>query len=279
MSSIFISHSHKDKGIVRKLAHDLKSHGVRVWVDEAELNVGDSLIQKISEGIEGAQYLGAVLTNNSIHSVWVQRELEIAINMEISGDQVVVLPLLFDDCSMPLFLSGKLYADFRDSVKYDDALLLLLKRLGYQQVDEVQNKQRLNKKPTDSGMDRNLNIYVHGALYDEEPTPCYKQIGHLSLSRKHSLKWVTKGYYINKHFCVDLIIPIKLVSLYDSNVFSNYKVEKNDDDDSWDLVNGHGWIEVYFKPENNKKWLIEEIEKIIEIHNKEIARNSILLEL
>jgi len=51
MSSVFLSHNSKDKKWVRKLAERLTSDDVVVWIDEAELNIGDSLIEKISVGI------------------------------------------------------------------------------------------------------------------------------------------------------------------------------------------------------------------------------------
>jgi hypothetical protein len=43
MSSIFLSHNNKDKIFTRKLARDLKYAGIKVWLDEAELKIGDSL--------------------------------------------------------------------------------------------------------------------------------------------------------------------------------------------------------------------------------------------
>jgi hypothetical protein len=48
--SVFLSHNEKDKPFVKKLARDLDSHGVKYWLDEAEINVGDSLIEKIRFG-------------------------------------------------------------------------------------------------------------------------------------------------------------------------------------------------------------------------------------
>jgi hypothetical protein len=47
MSSIFLSHNHADKPFVRRLAQDLQAAGARVWLDEAEMLIGDSLIKKI----------------------------------------------------------------------------------------------------------------------------------------------------------------------------------------------------------------------------------------
>ena len=51
MSSVFLSHNSADKPFVRKLALDLEKAGVRCWLDEAEIKVGDSLLDKIRDGI------------------------------------------------------------------------------------------------------------------------------------------------------------------------------------------------------------------------------------
>ena len=44
-------HTSDDKPFVRRLRKDLLAHGIpKVWVDEAEIDVGDSLIAKIERG-------------------------------------------------------------------------------------------------------------------------------------------------------------------------------------------------------------------------------------
>ena len=68
MSSIFLSHNSKDKPFVRRLADDLRKEGFYVWVDEAEIKLGDSLIEKIREGLDKMEYVGVVLSKNSINS-------------------------------------------------------------------------------------------------------------------------------------------------------------------------------------------------------------------
>jgi hypothetical protein len=52
MPSIFLSHSSRDKFFVRELAKKLQDAGVEVWIDEAELKIGDSLTQKIGRAID-----------------------------------------------------------------------------------------------------------------------------------------------------------------------------------------------------------------------------------
>lgn len=66
--SIFLSHSSKDKFFVRTLAEHLNRYGINVWLDEAEINIGDSLTEKIGKAIESTDYVGVVLSHNSINS-------------------------------------------------------------------------------------------------------------------------------------------------------------------------------------------------------------------
>jgi hypothetical protein len=40
---VFVSHSHRDKEIVRRLANDLKQLGLTVWIDEDFISHGESL--------------------------------------------------------------------------------------------------------------------------------------------------------------------------------------------------------------------------------------------
>lgn len=139
MPSIFLSHNHKDKPFVRRLAANLTAEGVKVWLDEAEIKVGDSLIRKISSGIYEMDYLGAVLSPDSVKSTWVQEELEQALHIQISEAYVKVLPILLRDCEMPGFLLDKFYADFRDDNNYQEALEKLLKSIRKQYANLQQS--------------------------------------------------------------------------------------------------------------------------------------------
>jgi hypothetical protein len=128
--SIFLSHSSTDKPFVRRLAERLTESGVRVWLDEAQLQVGDSLIDKISEAIRGVDFVVAVISKHSLKSPWAKKELSLAITKEIKGQKVVVLPALIDDCEVPASLEDKVYADFRDPQQFDQAANKLLRAMG-----------------------------------------------------------------------------------------------------------------------------------------------------
>lgn len=126
-AKIFLSHSSKDKDFVRRLAEDLKARQVPVWYDEWDLKVGDSLSTKIQQGIKESGWLAVILSKNSVSSQWVQVELNSALATELEKRQVFVLPILIEDCEIPLFLKDKLFADFRKD--YNGGLQALLKRL------------------------------------------------------------------------------------------------------------------------------------------------------
>jgi len=115
MSSIFLCHSSKDHAFVNWLKKELGKKYIFSWVDEGEIKVGDSLIWKIEEGIVKTKYFGAILSNNSINSNWVKKELEMAITREITSGEIFVLPILIEDVELPLFIKGKKFADFRKS--------------------------------------------------------------------------------------------------------------------------------------------------------------------
>ena len=128
--SIFLSHSWVDKPFVRAFAERLVQVGANVWLDEAEIAVGDSLVKKISEGIEQVDYVAAVISNESVKSEWVQKELSLAMTKEIEGRRVVVLPVVIERCELPAYLKDKLFADFTDSSNYDVAFGKFLEAVG-----------------------------------------------------------------------------------------------------------------------------------------------------
>ncbi len=114
---IFISYSHADKAFVNKLASNLVKHDAHVWVDTWELNVGDSILNRVQEAIRDSSALLIVLSKASVASEWCKKELSAGLMRELDEKRVVVLPVLVEDCEIPVFLREKMYADFRKDFK------------------------------------------------------------------------------------------------------------------------------------------------------------------
>ncbi|MBK7809545.1 MAG: toll/interleukin-1 receptor domain-containing protein [Saprospiraceae bacterium] len=74
-TSIFLSHNREDKEFVRHLALDLRRAGIIAWLDEAEIKPGDSIIDKIEDGLKGSKYLAVILSPTSVNSS-VDRKLK-----------------------------------------------------------------------------------------------------------------------------------------------------------------------------------------------------------
>jgi hypothetical protein len=128
-ASIFLSYNKEDKPFARRLADDIRRVGITVWLDEAEIKPGDSIIEKIEEGLNGSEYIGVILSPTSVKSRWVKRELRAVLHQEITASSKIVLPLLYQQCEIPRFLVDTLYVDFTNSENYSFALRQLLHRL------------------------------------------------------------------------------------------------------------------------------------------------------
>jgi predicted nucleotide-binding protein len=137
---VFVSHSSKDKPFARKLVEALRRHNLNVWIDERELQVGDSIVTGVSEGLKDVGYLVAVLSKASMASRWVQAELNAALMEELSGKGVAVLPVLIEDCEVPPLLKDRVYADFRGDFQAGlQKLLAVFEQEGESTADVTPN--------------------------------------------------------------------------------------------------------------------------------------------
>ena len=107
---VFVSHSSDDKDFVRGLVDDLKELNLEVWFDEQSIGVGDSIPEEIEKGLKESDYVIAVLSRNSVDSVWVKRELDAS----LMSEDGLLLPIVIDDCEIPALLKARKYADFRE---------------------------------------------------------------------------------------------------------------------------------------------------------------------
>lgn len=87
----FISHASEDKiSVVKPLATALTRLGYRVWYDEFELRVGDSLRQSIDKGLINSRFGIVVLSPAFFEKNWPQYELNGLTAREIDGHKVIL---------------------------------------------------------------------------------------------------------------------------------------------------------------------------------------------
>lgn len=97
---IFISHSSRDIDIYNELAEALKEKGYTIF-NVNEVNVGESVIEKIKFALNDSDVLIAIITENFLNSSWAQAELSSAI---LSTNNIRVLPVVVGDVFVPNFL-------------------------------------------------------------------------------------------------------------------------------------------------------------------------------
>ncbi len=119
---VFISHASEDKDdFVRPLAAALTAMGLKVWFDEWTLTIGDSLRQKIDEGLLASDYGVVILSQSFFAKKWPQAELDGLFAREMQGRKVI-LPIWHnvtreDVLQFSPMLAGKLAAPTDEGVE------------------------------------------------------------------------------------------------------------------------------------------------------------------
>ncbi len=90
---VFISHASEDKPYVSTLAQALQTKGLRVWYDKFTLTVGDSLREKIDQGLSNSRYGIVVLSPSFFKKNWAKAELDALVAIQNTAGQKVILPV------------------------------------------------------------------------------------------------------------------------------------------------------------------------------------------
>lgn len=138
---LYLAHASADKGFVRRVYADLKVVGHDPWLDEYDINVGESIVDKIQSGIDQSDFLILFMSKNALNSDWVRVEWQTKFWTEIGSTSPKVLVALINDCELPQLLRAKKYADFTRS--YSDAFEGILRAIGHEMNGiELQRKIR-----------------------------------------------------------------------------------------------------------------------------------------
>ena len=182
---IFISHASEDHKFVfelgKRLKKDLKEL-VDVFIDDWEIRVGDSIVDKINKALEKADFFIIVLSPSSIKKRWVQMELEAAIVL-LANKKTKILPiwLEIDEDDVPSIIRPikaarftsatyideheyeKLLEPIKDKIKADGLLKFQDKFLdNIKHIDIIAK----NKEPTIQEIEFVLNLIKSDASYE-----------------------------------------------------------------------------------------------------------------
>lgn len=98
--SCFISYSSQDEEFAKRLYADLQNHGVRCWYAPEDMKIGDKIRTRIDEVIRLHEKLLIVLSEQSVASDWVEKEVETAFEKERKHKEPVLFPIRLDGTVM-----------------------------------------------------------------------------------------------------------------------------------------------------------------------------------
>ena len=82
---VFLSHSAKDREFVVRLAEDLVAAGLRVWLDQWNIRVGDSFAAAIDDAIRACRFLVIVMSPDYFQSAWTTQEWQYGLAKELDA--------------------------------------------------------------------------------------------------------------------------------------------------------------------------------------------------
>ena len=111
----FLCYGGEDLTLAKKIAEDLQCNGIETWWDKWCIRSGDSLRQKIDEGLGKCTHFIVLLTPTSLTKPWVNQEMDAGLVRKIR-DQCRFIPLRHDLAAekLPPLLSGTLSPDLSD---------------------------------------------------------------------------------------------------------------------------------------------------------------------
>lgn len=104
---VFLSYTHENMDLARNVAQTLQSNGIDTWWDQWCINAGDSLRQKIDEGLGECTHFLVLLTPESIKKPWVNQEMDAGLVRRL-GSKCRFLPIRYQlpASELPPLLSG-----------------------------------------------------------------------------------------------------------------------------------------------------------------------------
>jgi hypothetical protein len=127
MLDVFVSRRRADAAQARRLAEALRRAGHSVWLDEWAINIGDSIVERMDQGLRESAYLILCYSDAGVMSPWISREWMSALTRQLEGQNIRILPVMLTGSAPPAILADIHAADLRTD--WDKGLALLLRSI------------------------------------------------------------------------------------------------------------------------------------------------------
>lgn len=207
---VFICHSSEDKeSFVKNFVDNLFKKGIYAWVDEYEINYGDSIIKKVNEGLKNSDKGIIVYSKNLKNSVFALAEENSIIYKGIYEKSYFIIPVIIDDdVEIPELINHVSSVKITNIDNYDEELEricdIVFGRYELSELGEPPNYYKLNQLPNctkqDTEIFRNMGDYCLENGFDAE-----LDIVLLSIAREYLENIYGKGS-INQEEVEEVIV-------------------------------------------------------------------------
>ena len=138
---VFLSFGWDDHQLAEKVAKKLMKNGIDTWWAEWEIQSGDSLRQRIDEGLGSCTHFVVLLSRDSIEKPWVKQEMDAGL-VRMLDEKCKFIPLRYElpHTELPPLLQGR----YSPEVKEDGNLSQLIN-----DILGVSRKPKLGNVPFD----------------------------------------------------------------------------------------------------------------------------------
>jgi hypothetical protein len=102
--NVFVSHRGADGDVAERIAAEIRDVGHDVWLDRWEIDVGDSVVGEIDQGLAAADYLVLCCSARGTDTPWISREWMVTLHRQLEGKGVKLLPAILDGGALPAIL-------------------------------------------------------------------------------------------------------------------------------------------------------------------------------
>lgn len=112
---VFLSFGWEDHQLAEQIAKELTSNGIDTWWAEWEIMSGDSLRQRIDEGLGTCTHFIVLLSQASIEKPWVKQEMDAGL-VRMLDEKCKFIPLRYElpPSELPPLLSGRYSPEVSD---------------------------------------------------------------------------------------------------------------------------------------------------------------------
>jgi len=118
MTQVFLAYAEADKRVMQGIRNRLWREGFTVWTNQTDIQTGEAFQEAINRGIEEADTLVYLLSQDSVTSEYCQQELDYAFSLNKQ-----IIPIKLGDVApekIPQILQGLHYIDLTDNIQDED---------------------------------------------------------------------------------------------------------------------------------------------------------------